>query len=186
MMAENVVFPGDRVSSAEEYEAGSNTFDDMGIIRADTIGTANMDLTSHMASIKRAKSHQVAQPDDIVVGTVAAVLSSIIPVSIEYINGKKVTNGVECVCSTRNRRERIIALTGDLVKLKIVSHINGAIHASISDPELGVLHTKCRVCGSRVVTISNGVKCVECGWKDDRKLSSDYGNMDEFATYSKA
>ena len=113
MMAENVVFPGDRVSSAEEYEAGSNTFDDMGIIRADTIGTANMDLTSHMASIKRAKSHQVAQPDDIVVGTVAAVLSSIIPVSIEYINGKKVTNGVECVCSTRNRRERIIALTGD-------------------------------------------------------------------------
>ena len=37
MMAENVVLPGDRVSSAEEYEAGSNTFDDMGIIRADTI-----------------------------------------------------------------------------------------------------------------------------------------------------
>ena len=32
MMAENVVLPGDRVSSAEEYEAGSNTFDDMGII----------------------------------------------------------------------------------------------------------------------------------------------------------
>ena len=29
MMAENVVLPGDRVSSAEEYEAGSNTFDDL-------------------------------------------------------------------------------------------------------------------------------------------------------------
>ena len=58
-------------------------------------------------------------------------------------------------------------------------------NASISDPELGVLHTKCRACGSRVVTISNGVKCVECGWKDDRKLSSDYGNMDAFTTYSK-
>ena len=182
-MAENVVL--DRVSSAEEYEAGSNTFDDMGIIRADTIGTTNMDSATHMVSIKRAKLHPVAQPDDIVVGTVAAVLSSIIPVSIEYINGKKVTNGVECVCSTRNRRERIVALVGDLVKLKIISHINGTIHASISDPELGVLHTKCRACGSRVVTISNGVKCVECGWKDDRKLSSDYGNMDAFTTYSK-
>ena len=97
MMAENVVLPGDRVSSAEEYEAGSNTFDDMGIIRADTIGTTNMDSATHMVSIKRAKLHPVAQPDDIVVGTVAAVLSSIIPVSIEYINGKKVTNGVECV-----------------------------------------------------------------------------------------
>ena len=109
MMAENVVLPGDRVSSAEEYEAGSNTFDDMGIIRADTIGTTNMDSATHMVSIKRAKLHPVAQPDDIVVGTVAAVLSSIIPVSIEYINGKKVTNGVECVCSTRNRRERIVA-----------------------------------------------------------------------------
>ena len=63
MMAENVVLPGDRVSSAEEYEAGSNTFDDMGIIRADTIGTTNMDSATHMVSIKRAKLHPVAQPD---------------------------------------------------------------------------------------------------------------------------
>ena len=52
---------------------------DMGIIRADTIGTTNMDSATHMVSIKRAKLHPVAQPDDIVVGTVAAVLSSIIP-----------------------------------------------------------------------------------------------------------
>ena len=59
MMAENVVLPGDRVSSAEEYEAGSNTFDDMGIIRADTIGTTNMDSATHMVSIKRAKLHPV-------------------------------------------------------------------------------------------------------------------------------
>ena len=111
MMAENVVLPGDRVSSAEEYEAGSNTFDDMGIIRADTIGTTNMDSATHMVSIKRAKLHPVAQPDDIVVGTVAAVLSSIIPVSIEYINGKKVTNGVECVCSTLPSMEFSIGST---------------------------------------------------------------------------
>ncbi|MDI1494846.1 MAG: RNA-binding protein [Cenarchaeum symbiont of Oopsacas minuta] len=175
-MSKNV-FPGDKVSSIEEYEVGTNTFDDKGTIRAAVIGTTNMDSSSHVVDIKRASSHQVAQPDDIIIGTVTAVLSSIIPVSIEYVNGKKVTNGVECVCSTRNRRERIVALVGDLVKLKIINQINGTIHASVSDPELGVLHTKCRVCGSRVVTINNGVKCVECGWKDDRKLSSDYGNI---------
>ena len=50
MMAENVVLPGDRVSSAEEYEAGSNTFDDTGIIRF--LGTTNMDSATHMVKHK--------------------------------------------------------------------------------------------------------------------------------------
>ena len=48
----------------------------------------------------------VPKVGDIVIGTVAAVMSSMIAVSIDYINGKPSTSKVECVCSTRNLRKK--------------------------------------------------------------------------------
>jgi len=56
--------------------------------------------------------------------------------------------------------------------------LNGAIHATIQEPELGVLFTKCRICGMDVKPLRDIVKCVECGWTDDRKLSSDFLKTD--------
>jgi len=69
-------------------------------------------------------------------------------------------------------------LVKDLVKLKIIGQLNGAIHATIQDPELGVLFTKCRKCGGEVIQNRDSVKCKDCGWFDDRKLSSDFGKAD--------
>ena len=66
-------------------------------------------------------------------------------------------------------------LVKDIVKLKIINHINGTIHAKIDEPDLGVLFTKCRKCFGQVVQIRDAVKCKECSWIDDRKLSSDFG-----------
>ena len=66
----------------------------------------------------------------------------------------------------------------DIVKLKIISHVNGTIHATIDEHDLGVLFTKCRKCFGRVVKIRDAVKCSECGWIDDRKLSSDFEKAD--------
>jgi exosome complex component CSL4 len=62
--------------------------------------------------------------------------------------------------------------------VKIISHLNGAIHATISEPELGVLFTQCNKCGGKVVQIGSNVKCVDCGYIEERKLSSKFGNGD--------
>jgi len=99
-------------------------------------------------------------------------------VLINYINSKPVKSQVECICATRSIRKKNIALVKDLVKLKIIGQLNGAIHATMQDPELGVLFTKCRKCGMDVKTLRDIVKCVECGWTDDRKLSSDFLKTD--------
>jgi len=99
-------------------------------------------------------------------------------VLIMFINSKPVKSHVECICATRNIRKRNIALVKDLVKLKIIGQLNGAIHATIQEPELGVLFTKCRICGMDVKPLRDIVKCVECGWTDDRKLSSDFLKTD--------
>jgi len=179
-MSENATFPGEKIASIEEYEAGYNTFDDGDMVRAATIGQKDMDKTKRVASVKHPKMLSIPKDGDIVIGTVAAVMSSMIAVSIDYINGKPTTSKVECICGTRNIRIRNIALANDIVTLKILSHLNGTIHATISEPGLGVLFTKCRKCGGKVIPMRDAIKCTECAWIDERKLSSNFGKYDFF------
>ena len=177
-MSENSAFPGDKIASIEEYEAGYNTFDDGDMVRAATVGKIDMDKTSRVANVNHPKLLSIPKAGDIIIGSVAAVMSSMIAVSIDYINGKPTTSKVECVCGTRNLRIRNVALVNDIVTLKIVSHINGTIHAAINEPELGILYTKCRKCGGKVVSMRDAIKCTDCAWIDERKLSKNFGKYD--------
>ena len=175
-MSENAVFPGDKLASIEEYEAGYNTFDDGDLVRAATVGKKNIDKSTRIVDIQHPRILSIPKIGDIVIGTVAAVMSSMIAVSIDYINEKPVTSKVECVCSTRNIRKKNIALVNDIVTLRIMNHLNGTIHATIDEPELGILFTKCRKCGGKVVPMRDAIKCTECSWIDERKLSTNFNN----------
>ena len=177
-MSENAIFPGDKIASIEEYEAGNNVFDDGDMVRAATVGEKDIDKVSRAANIKHPKLLSIPKVGDIIIGTVAAVMSSMIAVSIDYINGKPTTSKVECVCGTRNLRIRNVALVNDIVTLKIISHLNGTIHAAINEPNLGILFTKCRKCGGKVVPMRDAIKCTDCAWIDERKLSANFGNSD--------
>ena len=177
-MSKNTVFPGDKLASIEEYEAGYNTFDDGDLVRAATVGKKNIDKSTRIVDIQHPRLLSIPKIGDIVIGTVAAVMSSMIAVSIDYINGKPVTSKVECVCSTRNIRKKNIALVNDIVTLRIMNHLNGTIHATIDEPELGILFTKCRKCGGKVVPMRDAIKCTECSWIDERKLSTKFNNSD--------
>jgi exosome complex component CSL4 len=177
-MSETIAFPGDKIASIEEYEAGYNTFDDGDMVRASTVGLRDINKEKRIASIKHPKTISIPKIDDTIIGTVVAVMSSMIAVSIDYINDKPITSKVECVCSTRNLRKKNVALVNDIVTLKILNHLNGTIHATIDEPNLGVLFTKCRKCGGKVVQMRDAIKCTECAWIDERKFSTNYGNMD--------
>ena len=177
-MNEIITLPGDQIASIEEFEAGRNTFDDGDKVRATTIGIKELDKKQRIANVKNTKTIPVPKVGDIVIGTVTAVMSSMIAISVNYINGKPITSGIECVCSTRNIKKKNIALINDIVALKVISHINGTIHATINEPSLGVLFTKCRKCGGKVVQFRDAIKCKECGWIDERKISSDFENSD--------
>ena len=177
-MSENAIFPGDKIASIEEYEAGDNTFDDGDMVRAATVGEKDMNKTTRTISINHPKMLSIPKVGDIIIGKVAAVMSSMIAVSIDYINEKPTTSKVECVCGTRNLRIRNVALVNDIVALKIINHLNGTIHAAISEPELGTLFTKCRKCGGKVVSMKDAIKCTECSWIDERKLSTNFGKND--------
>ena len=148
------------------------------VIRATTIGSIDLDSKDRLASINRQKQITVPNVGDIIIGTVEANLPSMIAIMIKFVNGKKINSDLECVCVTRHIRKKNIALAKDVVKAKIISHINGTIHATIDSQELGVLFTKCRKCHGTVVKMRDAVKCKDCGWIDDRKLSLDFGKSD--------
>lgn len=177
-MSNSIIFPGDKIASIEEYEAGENAFDDGDMVRAATVGEKQIDKKTRTANILHPKMLSVPKKDDVIIGTVAAVMSSMIAVSIDYINGRPTTSKVECICSTRNIRRKNIALMGDVVSLKILGSLNGTIHGTMNGPEFGVMFTKCRKCGGRVVPLRDAIKCVECSWIDERKLSSRLNNAD--------
>jgi len=177
-MENNQKIPGEKIAQIEEYLPGDNTYEDKDVIRATTIGNINLDSVERLASINRQKQITVPKVGDIIIGVVEANLPSMIAIMIKFVNGKKVNSDLECVCVTRHIRKKNIALAKDVVKVEIISHINGTIHASIDSEDLGVLFTKCRKCFGTVVKMRDAVKCKDCGWIDDRKLSSDFGKTE--------
>ena len=177
-MNDNQKIPGEKIAQVEEYLPGNNTFEDDYAIRATTIGDINLDSKERLASINSQTQITVPKVGDVIIGVVEANLPSMIAIMIKYVNGKKVVADLECVCVTRHIRKKNIALAKDVVKAEIISHINGTIHASIDSQELGVLFTKCRKCFGTVVKMRDAVKCKDCTWIDDRKLSLDFGKSE--------
>jgi exosome complex component CSL4 len=174
----NEVLPGDRIATIEEYETGKNTYDDGMVIRTKMIGDAIVDKKERLVNVKNLSSNSFPKTGDIVIGLVEAVMGSMIITSISYVNYKPIVSKVECICPTRNIRKRNIALVKDLIKLRIIGNLNGTLHATLDGPDLGVLFTKCRKCGKQVVQMRDIIKCTECGWTDDRKLSSEFLKSD--------
>ena len=177
-MSQEFRLPGEKIAYLEEYISGENTFDDGESVRSSVIGQVDFDKEERIASIRNNKSIPVPNIGDTIVGVVEAALGSMIAVSMQYINNTKINSNVECICTTRHLRKKNVALVKDVIKLKIINRINGTIHASIDEPNLGVLFTKCRKCFGEVIQSRDAVKCKDCGWIDDRKLSSDFGKSD--------
>jgi len=98
----NFVLPGDKIAITEEYEAGNNACDDGYIVRATVIGESEIDKKKRLVNVKNNKSISIPEKDDIVIGTVEAVMGSMIAVLIKYINSKPVKSQVECICATRS------------------------------------------------------------------------------------
>ena len=74
-MSENSVFPGDKIASIEEYEAGHNTFDDGDMVMAATVVDRNMDKETRMVDVNHPKLLSIPRVGDTIIGTVAAVMS---------------------------------------------------------------------------------------------------------------
>ena len=177
-MSQKPTLPGDKIAIIEEYGMGDNTFDDGQSIRSLVIGTPEFDKTNRIARISEIRKPAVAQVNDVITGNISALMNNMFAINILYINGKSTHSGLECICQARGAKKRIMVRVGDIVSAKIISHLNGVVHATISEPDLGVLFTQCNKCGAKVVSMGSSIKCVDCGYIEERKLSTRFGNSD--------
>ncbi len=177
-MSQKPTLPGDKIAIIEEFETGENTFDDGQSIRSLVIGTSEFDKTNRIVKINEMRKPAVAQVDDTITGNISALMNNMFAINILYINGKSTHSGLECICQARGAKKRIMVRVGDIVNAKIISHLNGVVHATISEPELGVLFTQCNKCGAKVISMGSSIKCIDCGYIEERKLSNRFGNSD--------
>ena len=184
-------FPGDQIAFIEEFESGKNTYVDDGRIRSSTVGRKVYDLKRRIVRIEQKNTPVLPKMGDILVGFIDMLFGSMISVRILYINDIKSKSGFSAIAPTKglsssgghggwsrergDRRSRMTFRVGDIIRGRVVSHLNSNIHITITDRDLGVLYTLCYNCGGNTVRVNNSVKCVECGTYEERKLTSDYG-----------
>ncbi|NHH97779.1 hypothetical protein DYY66_1119 [Candidatus Nitrosotalea sp. FS] len=177
-MSQKPTLPGDKIAIIEEFEMGDNTFDDGQSIRSLVIGTPEFDKTNRIAKINEMRKPAVAKSGDVITGNISALMNNMFAINILYINGKPTHSGLECICQAKGAKKRILVRVGDIVSAKIINLLNGVVHATIGEPELGVLFTQCNKCGAKVVAMGSNIKCVDCGYIEERKLSTRFGNSD--------
>ncbi len=177
-MSSKQALPGDKIAIIEEFETGQNTFDDGHSIRSLVAGIPEFDKTNRVAKINEIKKLAVPKPGNIIVGNVSALMNNMFAINVMYVDGRPTHAGLEVICQARGAKKRIMVRVGDIAAAKVISLLNGVIHAIISEPELGVLFSKCNKCAGSIVSIGSNVKCVDCGYIEERKLSSKFGNSD--------
>ena len=177
-----VVLPGDKLAVSEEFLPGKHAYDDSGLIRALTIGRVQRDMKNKEISVKPVVETDVIKAGDAVIGQVEVAQASSAGVKIYYLNGKTTDKDFSGSLSLRSGRlgrggpRGPPVKLGDIVKCRVISLLNGIIHLSISEDELGVAYALCGNCGKPLTKGGSKAKCDECGNVEERKLAADFGN----------
>ncbi len=176
-------FPGDKLAVSEEFLPGQHTYDDSGAIRALRAGSVSRDVKSMEISVKPAVEPEIIKVDDWVTGQVEGVQANSANVHIYFLDGKPTYKDFSGMLSLRGlsgggrgARRTTPVKTGDVVRCRVFSLVNGIIHLTIEEPDMGVVSALCGNCGKPLLRGSaTRAKCDECGNAEDRKLARDFG-----------
>jgi exosome complex component CSL4 len=177
------VLPGDKLAVSEEFLPGRHVYDDSGLIRALTAGAIVKDLKNMEISVEPSVEAEVIKVDDWVTGQVEGSQANSANVHIRFLNGKLTHKDFSGMLSLRGlsgggrgaRRTTPVKL-GDVVRCRVFSLLNGIIHLSVDEPDMGVVAALCGNCGKPLLRGSaTKLKCDECGNVEERKLARDFG-----------
>jgi len=176
------VLPGDKLAVSEEFLPGGHTYDDSGLIRALAVGEVQKDVRNMEISVKPAAEPGTIKVNDWVTGQVEVAQANSASVKIYYLNGKPTYKDFSGMLSLRGltggrgQRKSTPVKQGDVVRCRVYSLVNGIVHLSIEEQDMGVVAALCGNCGKPLLRgSSTKAKCDECGNVEDRKLARDFG-----------
>jgi len=175
--------PGDKLAVSEEFLPGPNTYDDSGLIRALRAGSVFRDPKNMEISVRPAIEPSIIKVEDWITGQVEAVQANSANVHIYFLNGKPTYKDFSGMLTLRGlsgggrgARRTTPVKTGDVVRCRVFSLVNGIIHMTIEEPDMGVVYALCGSCGKPLMRgNATRAKCDECGNVEERKLARDFG-----------
>jgi exosome complex component CSL4 len=186
MTENNVVLPGEKLSTSEELLSGDGTFEEDGIIRAARIGKYIVDEKHRRAIVKPVTSTPVMlKRGDIVLAEVRMIRSSMIIAEVIHVKGNNRgisgdTNGTLRVSEISKSYIKDPASEfslGDIIRAK-VTQVHPNIQLETKDRNLGVIKGLCTKCRHSLIKKDNILECENCGNKERRRTAIDYGNYD--------
>lgn len=186
MNKNEIVLPGEEVSTSEELLPGDGTFEEDGIIRATRIGTYEIDEKYRRAKVKPLTSIPVTlKRGDIVLAHVTSVRSNMVIAEVIHVTGKK-----RAISGDKNGTLRVAEISngyvkdpstefapGDIIRAK-VTQVKPNIQLATKDKDLGTIRAICSKCKHSLDKKENMLECSNCGNKEKRKAAVDYGNYD--------
>ena len=186
MSKDNVVLPGDQVSTSEELLPGDGTFEEEGIIRASRVGIYMVDEKHKKAVVKPLTSIPVElRRGDIVLASVNSVRSNMIIAEVIHVIGKNRaisgdTNGtlrVSEISAGYVKDPATEYAPGDIIRAK-VTQVKPSVQLATKDRDLGVIKAVCSRCRHPLSQKGNMLECSNCFNKEKRKTAHDYGNYE--------
>jgi exosome complex component CSL4 len=186
MNERKLVLPGDELSTSEELLSGDGTFEEDGIIRASQIGTYYIDNKQKRAKVKPLTNAPISlKKNDIVLAEVRMIRSNMIIADVIHIIGSKRsisgdTNGTLKVSEISKgyiKDPSDVFSLGDIFRARVTS-VRPSIQLETKDRNFGVIKAFCSKCRKPLIKKDRGLECMNCGNKERRLTSDDFGNID--------
>lgn len=185
-MKQNVVLPGDELSTSEELLAGDGTFEEEGVIRASRMGIYEIDEKRRTATVKPLTSIPILiKNGDIVLSEVTSVRSMMVIADVFHVAGQKRpisgdTNGtlhVSEISTSYIKNPEDAFVLGDIFRSKVIQ-VKPSLQLTTKGREYGVIKALCMQCRHPLTLKDNVLECSQCGHREKRKIASDYGSFD--------
>ena len=185
-MNDKIVMPGEQLSTSEELLPGEGTFEEDGIIRAARVGKYVVNEKYKRAEVKPVTSTPVIlKRGDIVIAGVESVRSSMIIATVIHVVGKNRT-----ISGDTNATLRVSEIArgyvkdpstefgvGDFIRAK-VTQVKPSLQLTTKDSEFGAIKSLCSKCRNPLVKKGGILECENCGNKQKRRITMDYGKLD--------
>jgi len=175
--------PGSRLGVIEEFTAGRGTYEFDGVIYAQDVGSAKINLSSKNVSVTPRNSPTLPSEGQNVIGIVEGVHEKMAVIDIIKIEDRIVPmpfTGFLQISASSPRYERSmidVCRTNDLIRAKVASADGGITRLMTVGNNLGVLKAYCSNCGHPLTLGRKVLKCERCNNVEKRKLADDYSSL---------
>ena len=184
---DRMVFPGEVLSSAEEYVPGVNTVEINGYVRSLAFGKMMKDDSRMIVYVKTEKIRLKPKIGDICYGQITKVDQRQAIVKIGGYEDQKIGTTpytaegyIRFGQGDRGRQSEIPNIrTGDYIRASVL-RIGQNFELGLMGRNLGVVKARCTRCREFLLIKNGTLYCDNCERTEQRKIASDYGEMINF------